>query len=832
MADTLLAIVLVTTSANGSSLICRWPPSPQTTPRLVRPRPSVSFDPDQYDNTWRSANFKEGVFDTNDGSSALHAPQHALDEWQYIWQRPRAARDRSHSISRSTSHSAPSGRASPTKDASSGAGAGSSGSGAVATPATAAGGGGNTSAGVGVGGGVGVGVGVGVGGVGGMASYDVVDVNAQGADAPLQDEYGALFGYAAEFFAGLLLPKRALCHQKFALAVDDLFFVGHPVCADADGTWRFKREKKDWLKDARGRGSSRKCRVSADDPIDLSSSTEFDSSAQESNGSPAPAPHPPVPSSWLETFHVAFVHEVPDPSSPASGIIGRYFDVVYQQVAFTLTAVLFQEQVLSNFVEKECDVLSALKDDFASKSRTYEEYMNEALTVSSIAPAMKTLYEAIKSRSLAHLTIHNIPLELQLPPHLDTLLHNTDDDEVNSQEGVSTWGSGFSVAWRLPALQPWKSLLLLSGPDDPDRQWADVYAAIRGTNVREEDKLLAEQLIRFLETVDVTLSLVDVASLLDWDLETQVYPIVRWLVHHRRAKVVDMVHRGLKTVFALPIKIEAPLKDLAKEFRQAFPDPAIPQLPQLLATISSASSNHFYATVVKSKDRVPMFHEVVRWMLQRDLLETLHLRVRIVVPAALKARVCRRREERRENGWHAREEVEDAFATRGRTARAGSAGSEGDFGLFDALPWYAQRGPGSQHSGGSIIGEVVEPPILEEGIELDEEIEDEEAAAAAAAAEAEAASRSGDEEGSDDDNNETSILADPGRATLVQRQWLQAMSEGKDETVARRFDQINQYFDGKCTDEEILFRAEISRRQLREVLHVYDEYLQTFLHPS
>jgi nitrogen permease regulator 3-like protein len=48
----------------------------------------------------------------------------------------------------------------------------------------------------------------------------------------------------------------------------------------------------------------------------------------------------------------------------------------------------------------------------------------------------------------------------------------------------------------------------------------------------------------------------DVASLLDWDLETQVYPIVRWLVHHRRAKIIDMVHCGLKTVFSLPHKIE------------------------------------------------------------------------------------------------------------------------------------------------------------------------------------------------------------------------------------------------------------------------------------
>jgi hypothetical protein len=48
------------------------------------------------------------------------------------------------------------------------------------------------------------------------------------------------------------------------------------------------------------------------------------------------------------------------------------------------------------------------------------------------------------------------------------------------------------------------------------------------------------------------------ASLLDWDLESQVFPIVRWLVHHRRAKVVDVVHSGLKTVFTLSPKFDEP----------------------------------------------------------------------------------------------------------------------------------------------------------------------------------------------------------------------------------------------------------------------------------
>lgn len=46
------------------------------------------------------------------------------------------------------------------------------------------------------------------------------------------------------------------------------------------------------------------------------------------------------------------------------------------------------------------------------------------------------------------------------------------------------------------------------------------------------------------------------ASLLDWDLESEVFPAVRWLVHHRRAKLVDVVHSGLKTIFTLPPRFD------------------------------------------------------------------------------------------------------------------------------------------------------------------------------------------------------------------------------------------------------------------------------------
>lgn len=36
---------------------------------------------------------------------------------------------------------------------------------------------------------------------------------------------------------------------------------------------------------------------------------------------------------------------------------------------------------------------------------------------------------------------------------------------------------------------------------------------------------------------------------------------------------------------------------------------------------------------------------------------------------------------------------------------------------------------------------------------------------------------------------------------------------------------INQYFDGKRSDDEIMYLADITRKQLREVLQQYEEFV-------
>jgi len=143
-----------------------------------------------------------------------------------------------------------------------------------------------------------------------------------------------------------------MCHQKFQLVVDDLAFIGHPVCADADGVWRFKQDTS--KVNSRGR-ESRNRHSNESNPTVASRSPSSEKVTSQSQ------------SAWLHTFHFVMVLDLPDPSSSASGNVSKYFDIIYEQIAFTMAAVLFQEQVQSNFVETECDHLGMLKDQCVRK---------------------------------------------------------------------------------------------------------------------------------------------------------------------------------------------------------------------------------------------------------------------------------------------------------------------------------------------------------------------------------------------------------------------------------------------------------------------------------
>lgn len=366
MSQTVLCILLVTSSAKGSNLVYHWPPSPHPIPRLARPLPTNDFPGSFADNPWRAANSPDNPAEQPQWDACATDYDDDDDLAGYYWQRPSGGRrHRSVSFTHHPHHhhhppSHPtSRRASPSKD----------GKGLGADDASH------------------LGIGAGVGG-------------AEGGDDG--DEYDTLLGYSAEFLAQILSPNSSMCHQKFELVVDDLAFVGHPVCADADGGWRFRQKaEKEKEKEeegdggaktaaVRGRGSKKAQSQShsqsqspsivsgeegrdGTDSLETERMTDRAGEQQQQRGGRGEGRALPIlqtGDSGIKTFHFVVVLDLPDPSSSASGNIAKYFDTVYQQIAFNVTAVLYQEQVLHQYVEAECDKLGLLKEEYANKGKS------------------------------------------------------------------------------------------------------------------------------------------------------------------------------------------------------------------------------------------------------------------------------------------------------------------------------------------------------------------------------------------------------------------------------------------------------------------------------
>jgi len=223
------------------------------------------------------------------------------------------------------------------------------------------------------------------------------------------------------------------------------------------------------------------------------------------------------------------------------------------------------------------------------------------------------------------------------------------------------------------------------------------------------------------------------------------------------------------------------LSELSADFRQAFPHPLIPPLPKILATISTSASkqteNHFFASVVKSKEKelIRMYHDVVLWMLKRDMLITLHLRIRVVVTAELKRRVKEQRElkmaqklgKKNPDGWMQSDSDGDAYPSNDLNRNTS---------LFPTRdPLRFSRRISSNESGRSEISEL----------NFQEDMIDNPSESVSSNSEPDE-----DDSGWDttEDHVGQSMINDPGKATPMQRRWLSAMSEGIEPSIAKRFE--------------------------------------------
>lgn len=92
----------------------------------------------------------------------------------------------------------------------------------------------------------------------------------------------------------------------------------------------------------------------------------------------------------MQIFHFVLVMDLPDPSSSASGNLFKYFHVIYEHIGITVTAVLFQEQVMHGFMDTECDALGALRDGCGAKGTWTRFFRSHVLSTSQASRSHHT----------------------------------------------------------------------------------------------------------------------------------------------------------------------------------------------------------------------------------------------------------------------------------------------------------------------------------------------------------------------------------------------------------------------------------------------------------
>lgn len=111
------------------------------------------------------------------------------------------------------------------------------------------------------------------------------------------------------------------------------------------------------------------------------------------------------------------------------------------------------------------------------------------------------------------------------------------------------------------------------------------------------------------------------------------------------------------------------MSELTADFAKTFA--TLPPLAVIFSRLSSSPDN-FFETVVKSKENIALYQNVIIWLLKRDLLVMLHMRFRLIATPPLKQLVAAKRRETRTARDHQRAYQQQMMGGRRRKSSAES----------------------------------------------------------------------------------------------------------------------------------------------------------------
>ncbi|KAG8832452.1 hypothetical protein FRC17_001325 [Serendipita sp. 399] len=778
----LLAILFVSTSSKGSHLAFRWPARPKAVPRLARPRPIVR----QLDYAWRAAHPSDSVnvepedkpFSISTGHQPLRQQTHQTrdGESKPTHQRDRDGKSKEQGVitgiptSASTSfmesqevimqsrdyewkmqdwsntpnqytfstNSAPGSHTSGPSGQRHGQGSSSKKAHHHHTTFS--------------------------------SSYSSNEHHDRDFDWVLDHQTKHLAEYVFRF-------DRNLCNQRFELILEELLFLGHPVCIGDDGTWQWEQ----LYADTSAKSTSKKSMADDDSAADGGGGGGGGGgAAAAATGKPTSRGdnkinNDPKVEASLKSFHFILVLDRPDPAWGGNVNLTRFVDVYYEQLAVKMTAALHFEQSRDNYVERETEMLV----DLGETADSYAAFERAALEKSSLARAMRDIFESVQNQRLAHITVGAFELDLQMPWYHSELLRGDFDPEGPGEysyedERDERWDEGFGKGWRVKQLYPWNTLLFLEG-------W----------EAAAEIEPESSEMLRFREILTPDILFADAATLLDWDLETEVMRMARYMIYLKKAKVSDVVHPKLLNIYVLPTRMETSLAELSTKFQSYFP-PTTPALETILAAVSSSPQAFQY--FLPSDDHYELYHQILIWLLKNNALIMLHVRFRLVATKEIKEAVYQSSQELKKR-------ASEGDPERGRKRKPSGLGRREE---------QSQAKPGADGDGGGGVDIEFVPPEGHQPSSPE-------------------FTRSSwiDERWTDFDvphDFEESFIFEPGKATRLEQLWMDEIARQRPD-LENRFLRVCEYFDGRTTFDEIQYRSQLKRSQFRQIVSEYDPWV-------
>ncbi|KAL6717810.1 Nitrogen permease regulator 3 [Lecanora helva] len=474
-----------------------------------------------------------------------------------------------------------------------------------------------------------------------------------------EQRWNDLFKYQSSVLAKVLTPALTGNKKRFEVGLGEKVFLGRPVFARPDGTWKKPKKKK--------RRSSSKSNVtnekSQKDGTNLPNSTresmgieekdygdasaesqsdavgrtkaqtnvpEMTQTRQSEDGSTGKkskrssngdaSPH--IAKKPLKMFHLVCVLQPPPLEYHIR--VGEMYDHIVRK----FSKALKWEQSRSNYVANEASLISSVTKS-TERTKDGKHFLStlyrELLAQSSLAKAIATLHNSISNLRIAQLALTPLTsLSLQIPvatfiSSLPTLLSpqlpglwlttanaTTVDDET--QTTGTQLGSHFT-------------LLLLT----------DLHSIL--VDVSATSSPITDALTHYLRVTTSTKSFYQISQSSGISLH-DIQFLASHLIYWRRARAIPPLHQR-DTYIVSPNADMRKLSYAAPAFSKTFP--ALPPLPHILSVLSSRLRP--WSSLIPSKDHKAAYMDILAWLMRGGWVTQLRTFAWVRVPSDIKESV-------------------------------------------------------------------------------------------------------------------------------------------------------------------------------------------------